>query len=657
MDPLRWFLWERFFRGVLLSGMWRTRGISLSTAEFLRKVFASVNAVAERSLRLLLSPDLRLAHGRGSGTTAASPYTSAESIFGHQRVWRSRCIGDHRSYTERVLSHYDDLPGAEAVFSSSSRTGFRIRAAQSQAADHRVKHGPTAHGLAPRRFAGWSERLAASLFFTFFPSDCRICNSPLIRVSRLPVCVDCVSSLKPLTGSYCAVCGAAMHFRRTSIGLTRMPIRVPMTSGVCFASALILRLRRAAAYGSYDSGLRDLIPYLEIPAGFGRLRRLLGRALAEDSGRLEKAMPVGKIAVVPVPLYKGKKRSEDFQSGGDNAREAMKHLARPRPKRFELCAAVLVAFATREARDRVDQSSAQGEPARRFCGRASPTGILNRDILLIDDVYTTGTTASECARVLLRAGAARVWVATVARTLKISDTISLAALPPREDCSRGRERVPRAHSGSRIGSCRCDCTTSAAACGRISAAMLASGNASRDGDGHASISPGSGVERFLRARRCLRCAARNCTCAQRRRHDGRGKRAFPPAPARVAMRVPSADSPARISQDSASVARTLAKELFCCATATLVVLQHYAALGRTHARSRHPALSRRVVDLGESCRLLPPLQPRKGDQLPHEANMRPSRGAALLRSSHQSAQSMRLMGHSDDKWRKISFFI
>jgi adenine/guanine phosphoribosyltransferase-like PRPP-binding protein len=44
---------------------------------------------------------------------------------------------------------------------------------------------------------------------------------------------------------------------------------------------------------------------------------------------------------------------------------------------------------------------------------------LNSDILLVDDVFTTGTTASEGARVLLRAGAARVWVATVARTLKL----------------------------------------------------------------------------------------------------------------------------------------------------------------------------------------------------------------------------------------------
>lgn len=44
--------------------------------------------------------------------------------------------------------------------------------------------------------------------------------------------------------------------------------------------------------------------------------------------------------------------------------------------------------------------------------------VRERSILLVDDVLTTGTTASECARVLRKAGAENVWVATVARTLK-----------------------------------------------------------------------------------------------------------------------------------------------------------------------------------------------------------------------------------------------
>jgi phosphoribosylpyrophosphate synthetase len=47
-----------------------------------------------------------------------------------------------------------------------------------------------------------------------------------------------------------------------------------------------------------------------------------------------------------------------------------------------------------------------------------PGRIRGRSVIVVDDVMTTGTTLSECARVLKRAGAERVWAATVARAFQ-----------------------------------------------------------------------------------------------------------------------------------------------------------------------------------------------------------------------------------------------
>jgi predicted amidophosphoribosyltransferase len=46
-----------------------------------------------------------------------------------------------------------------------------------------------------------------------------------------------------------------------------------------------------------------------------------------------------------------------------------------------------------------------------------PEKVYGKKVLLVDDVYTTGATVNECARVLLRAGARLVDVLTVARAV------------------------------------------------------------------------------------------------------------------------------------------------------------------------------------------------------------------------------------------------
>ena len=74
-------------------------------------------------------------------------------------------------------------------------------------------------------------------------------------------------------------------------------------------------------------------------------------------------------------------------------------------------------------------------------------------MILVDDVYTTGTTATECSRVLRRARARQVWVATVARTMKLA-TMKLAsngaenASDLNDDEAEGDEEVLAKAAGS-----------------------------------------------------------------------------------------------------------------------------------------------------------------------------------------------------------------
>ena len=243
-------------------------------------------------------------------------------------------------------------------------------------------------------------------------------------------------ALTPLQGSFCTVCGEALHvpayFDRLAAdrGETERleADRIEVETRCLLCQRTDLPFVRAVAYGSYDGELRDLIHLLK----FQQVRRaaaVLGRMLAETIANLEQAMPVGtlfssKITVIPVPLHTRKQAQRGFNPAAMIARDALKQLSRP--KRFDLCPGVLL-----RRRETGSQIGLTRHPRRENMRGAfavsDPTRILNRDILLIDDVYTTRTTASECARVLRRAGAARTWVATVARTLKlkISDVITV----------------------------------------------------------------------------------------------------------------------------------------------------------------------------------------------------------------------------------------
>jgi ComF family protein len=292
--------------------------------------------------------------------------------------------------------------------------------------------------LAQHGFVSFAKRAAATLFFTFFPSDCRLCNAPLISFSCLPVCQSCLDGIRPLQGSYCAVCGEALHLQSfIDRGETRCML----------CQRADPPFERAVAYGSYDAGLRDLIHVLKFQA-VRPAAAVLGGMLAEPIANLEQVIPVGAIVAVPVPLHARRRAQRGFKQAETIARAALQALGRP--NRFELCPEILlrrretgaqIGLTRHQRRENLRGAFAIGAFAI-----SDPSRILKRDILLVDDVFTTGTTAAECARVLLRAGAARVWVATVARTLKWNAS-NIAGLLKDDDLPDGEFRDRESPAG------------------------------------------------------------------------------------------------------------------------------------------------------------------------------------------------------------------
>jgi len=212
-----------------------------------------------------------------------------------------------------------------------------------------------------------------------------------------------------ISGGVCAICGERLFSSYAVAGAAGEP-----RCGLC--RRIHPPFARAVAYGSYESGLRELIHLLKY-GGVRPAANVLGRMLAEAIAMLEPELPADSVAVVPVPLHRTKLRQRGFNQADLIARAAMK--MRPRADRLHLCAGVL-----ERKRDTASQIGLTGHQRRENLkgafSVAQPELVKGREVLVVDDVYTTGATVSECTRVLRRAGATKVWVATVARTLKIS---------------------------------------------------------------------------------------------------------------------------------------------------------------------------------------------------------------------------------------------
>jgi ComF family protein len=170
---------------------------------------------------------------------------------------------------------------------------------------------------------------------------------------------------------------------------------------------------RAVSYGIYQGRMREAIHALK----YDRLYAVstgLGRMLAEAIAQLASEAPQ-EMLVIPVPLHRSKYAQRGFNQSRALAVEALKFLGKSHPAwRLTLASSTLL-------RQRATESQAGLTPPQRrrnvrgAFSVSDPARVTGQHVLVVDDILTTGATARAAAQALIEAGAASVWVATLAR--------------------------------------------------------------------------------------------------------------------------------------------------------------------------------------------------------------------------------------------------
>ena len=228
-----------------------------------------------------------------------------------------------------------------------------------------------------------------------FPPLCHICRTFIPAAGPLHICAGCRESITTISSPLCDLCG--MPFG-TIDGFDHR-------CGACSISPPRFDAARAAT--RFDGPVREMIHRFKYDRRV-QLARPLGLITAETLAPWAAATT--SDLVVPVPLHVRRLRQRGFNQavliGQVLAHQWQLPLDRTGLRRI------------RWTEPQINLSAAERTAnVRGAFAVSAPSRVEGRRVLLVDDVFTTGSTVAECARALKGAGATEVRVATVARAV------------------------------------------------------------------------------------------------------------------------------------------------------------------------------------------------------------------------------------------------
>jgi len=237
--------------------------------------------------------------------------------------------------------------------------------------------------------------LLRGLLDLLYPPRCEACG----RLRAEPICTECAAKIEFVRPPMCKVCGepfdplakGAPRCQRCRTG--RRPF-ARARSAVYYDGPIVQAIYRFKYYGQMVLGPR------------------LGKLMAEALGDGAAGIAADAVDVIcPVPLHSSRLRERGFNQSELLAEEVAAALDKPLKALLER---------TRPTLPQVDLpvESRRANVRDAFAPRLQEV-IAGQRVLLVDDLFTTGATLSECARALRRADAAEVTVFTLARPLPL----------------------------------------------------------------------------------------------------------------------------------------------------------------------------------------------------------------------------------------------
>ncbi len=252
---------------------------------------------------------------------------------------------------------------------------------------------------APVRRRVWT----TALLDLVFPPFCPVCQARLGEGRRDPLCGSCWERLERIAPPYCRVCGVPFsHF--PSAEAERRPAASPLC-GRCRRRLPAFSYARSAA--RYGEVVRAALHALKF-AGRRALAAPLGDLMAEMGAADLPAAPPALL--VPVPLHPRRERERGFNQSLLLARRL------GRAWKLPVRADVLVRRIPTPPQTGLSAEARRSNVRRAFALR-HPELVAGRHVILVDDVFTTGSTVTACALCLKRGGASAVGVLTVARAI------------------------------------------------------------------------------------------------------------------------------------------------------------------------------------------------------------------------------------------------